>query len=118
MSFLAKVQNKYLVTSDLHTETILLPDVMAEKIIEELIYMGVEQQEAAQAELVKHLIDRAEKTFTASADFRKKVKAKGNAGHDSLYSFMRHWASAYIKKHDPAQFKKISQGFSVGKSPL
>lgn len=117
MGFLANVQ-KYLVTSDIHTETILLPDVMAEKIIEELIYMGVAQTEAAQSELVNHLIERAEKTFKSSAEFRKKLKAKGNAGRDSLYSFMRHWASAYIKKHDPAQFKKLSKGFSNGISPF
>lgn len=61
-----------------------------------------------QMAMAEHLAKRAVYLYFHNEDFKKKMKASGNKGRDSLYTFMNHWAEAYLGD------KKFAEGGSVG----
>ena len=59
-------------------ETLLLPQVIA---------AGITQDPAE----IKYLVNRAERHWLNSPDFKKAITQRGNKGRDNLYIFMEHW---------------------------
>ena len=82
--------------SCIETETELLPYVIAQVVIEEVMmpkYLSkpFEEYQKAAKEKSYYLCNRAEQLFQSNKRFRAKVLAKGNKGRAYLYLFMYHW---------------------------
>jgi hypothetical protein len=56
--------------------------------------------------------DKTAHAFASSTGFKRAVLAADP--RPGYYSFMRHWVSAELKAHFPAQFHKLPSGFRVG----
>jgi hypothetical protein len=46
--------------------------------------------------------------------FRARINAQVNSDRDYLYSFMRHWLSAFIQDHDPALAARLPHRYQIG----
>ena len=114
---------------DIETETGIVPWIVAEGVIEAAEHLagthipdvrrGGESIEGAQipAEAIEHLVEYAEATYRASADFRRKIRTPRDRGRDQLYVFMEHWLAAYLKEHAPRVLKKLPRGYGWDYSP-
>ena len=103
-------------------DTPILPHVVAESVLEEVqLYLHRRQlgEEASRIlhdedRLVDYLTDYAQTVYKHSKDVQKKIRAKGNLGRDWLYTFMRHWLSAELKKAHPSVFRVLPWEFKNG----
>jgi len=60
------------------------------------------------------LAHRARVNFANSASFREKRSRRGDAGHEQLYLFMRHWLAARLQLERPALFARLPRAFAAG----
>ena len=89
-------------------ETSLMPEAVADAVTEEVEqYVGLEH--GSLRPLANELADQARAIYGANADFAKKLRA--DSGRDTLYSFMRHWLAALLKKKRPDVFAKLPSGY-------
>ncbi len=87
-------------------DTPILPYVVADGVVEEVErFLGkrIRNREAA----VDYLAGRADATYRANKRFRKRIRGRGDSGLDWLFSFMRHWLSAWMLKHDRKTYESI-----------
>ncbi len=120
-----------MVTSKISDDTPILPEVVADMVVGEVTayfyyFMTEDQGTDSDPELFKEvnslnsrklvneLYKQAEVVYASNKSFAKKIKAKGNKGRDALYSFMRHWLAALLKKKHPLIYKKIPRSFDTG----
>ena len=98
---------------DIDADTGIIPEAVAEATIEHAqIITGENIKNYRAAE--KYLVGHAEAVYAANKDFRKKVQSEadhGNAGRDYLFTYMRHWLAAWLKKHDSKVFRKLPSGY-------
>lgn len=111
-------------------DTALAPHVIADSVALEVVRAldGTDEAGAKRAfdeladgkyrDLADHLAERAEGIYAANADFRKAMNGPGNSGRDTLYAFMRHWASGFVRKnYGEDAFRALPQGFANGQEP-
>ena len=91
----------------IENDTAILPEVVAEQVVEEL-ENAIGTVLPNRRSLMNSLTIRANRTFTASASFRKRISARGERGRDSLYAFMRHWLAGTMKRTEPAIYRKTT----------
>lgn len=102
-----KKKKEYVIDQD----TPILPYIVAGTVVQEVErYTG----EALSNEYVEALVAHAHATYNADASFRRKIRAKGNKGRDTLYAFMRHWLAADLKKKQPDIYEQLPSGFASG----
>ena len=66
---------------------------------------------------VKRLVTHANEVYAHNARFRRRVRNPGNAGRDWLWTFMRHWLAAMVRRHDRRLFARLPSSYAVG-TPL
>ena len=100
-------------------ETILLPHIIADTVIQELDrYMHKEHQrifvlsDEEHREIGLYLSDKAETCYSANERFAKKVK--GKYGREHLYSFMRHWLTGWVIDNRPGLKRLVPDCFANG----
>jgi hypothetical protein len=94
--------------------TALLPEVVADAVIGEVeSYVG---GDGSLRQYADELGDRARAIYGANADFAKKLRRE--SGRETLYSFMRHWLAALLKKKRPDVFAKLPRGYGWERSHL
>ncbi len=89
----------------------LVPEVIAQMILEDLEQMPDCRVED-QPRLIAHLVQHAEEIAAASESFRRKLR--GALGREWLYSFMRHWLAAELKRTQPALFRRLPPRYAMG----
>jgi hypothetical protein len=91
-------------------DTPILPQVLAQRIVEEAaayVEMSLDQYVAL-------LVEKANTLYTNNSRFRGNVRANGNSGRDYLAMFMRHWLAALIRRDSPTLYQKLPSAFSNG----
>lgn len=97
-------------------DTPLLPWVVADSVIGEVEQCHGELRN--RDAIADRLADRADRIYQRNERFRKTMRSRGNTGRDMLYSFMRHWLSADLKKTDPTVYRKLPREFAWPGLPL
>jgi hypothetical protein len=93
-------------------DTAIMPWIVADKICEEAAnYL----HSPVPLRYKEHLDAKAERCYARHRQFRKLIRARGNAGRDSLYSFMRHWLYALLHKNHPDLARRLPESFAVGR---
>jgi hypothetical protein len=97
-------------------DTILMPELIAESVVQELGYYlhHIHNIELDRKPLIAKLTEKAEKHYAANAEFRRKIKRNVTWGRDWHYVFMRHWLAAELLPL--YQDRKIPQQFANGES--
>jgi len=99
--------------TSIENDTPIMPLVVADTVIEETErYLDVTLPQRRQ--IADALAGRAESLYQYNADWRKKMRAKGNVGRDTLYAFMRHWLAAKLQKLRPALYRRLPASFANG----
>lgn len=94
-----KTKNDFQRTSRIEDDTAILPGVVAESVVHEVVAFLTKNDlddlagtlYRDQQKFIKALWKKAQEVYTKNSDFKKKIRQRGNKGRDSLYSFMRHW---------------------------
>lgn len=47
---------------------------------------------------VRELVDEQARLYQINQEWRRKMRAGGNKGRDTLYAFMRHWLTSDVKR--------------------
>ena len=95
----------------IETDTPLLPRFIAEAVVADAGgFLKTELPE----DFARRLAERAEHLYRVNSDVRRKLRAKGNAGRDYLYSFMRHWLHGLIKAELPGLVVRFPASFALG----
>jgi hypothetical protein len=103
---------------DIDADTGIIPEAIAAAVVDDVqrLLPGDNIKNYRMAE--KYLVGHAEAVYAANKDFRKKVQSEaddGNAGRDYLFTYMRHWLAAWLKKHDSKVFRKLPHGYGSGR---
>lgn len=93
------------------SSTGILPIVVAEGVVDE-VQMNLDVDLSADR-YTERLVDEAERIYAHNKDFQKKIRA-GGRGRDTLWAFMRHWLSSYLRKDHPEVFRRLPQEFLSG----
>lgn len=95
----------------IHTDTPIMPWIIAENVIHEFeMYTGVQLEDWQ--DIVDRLTAKAEQCYQHNEYFRKRLRSPGNRGRDYLYSFMRHWLSGELKGRP--EYTLIPELFKMG----
>jgi len=95
----------------IETDTPLLPLFIAEAVVAEA---GGFLQTELPDDFARRLAERAEHLYNVNPGFRRKLRARGNAGRDYLYSFMRHWLHGLLKAERPRLADRLPAAFASG----
>lgn len=106
----------------LESDTPIVPYVVATTVIEEVVgYLRAKGHGAIAERVYGRMGDsavalsrKAETVYAANESFRKKMRAKGNAGRDQLYVWMRHWLAASLKAKDGEAYRALPRSFDLG----
>lgn len=91
-------------------ETVLLPDVIAENVVNEVSHFT---RSELGGDYTNRLVEKAEKIYSKDRQFTRLLKRE--AGRDYLYMFMRHWLASWLKREQRALFNKLPESFGMGK---
>ena len=97
---------------DMAEEAALLPNVVADTVLEEIDQCFPFGTEASRREMSDRLADRADRIYAANASFRQKLRRE--SGRETLYAFMRHWSSAEMHRNHPSVYRQLPDSFKVG----
>lgn len=95
------------------SDTPLLPHFIADAVVAEA--SGFLLTELGD-DLAPRLAARADHLYQVNPDVRRKLRAKGNAGRDYLYSFMRHWLHGLLKAEQPRLADRLPASFANGQA--
>jgi len=103
-------------SASIERDTPIVLLAMAESVCQEAaVLLGMELDLVHYGD---YLVKYAAAVYEHNADFKRKVKGKGNKGRDYLRSFMQHWLTAEILKntHRDPRIRQILEesGFSMG----
>ncbi len=68
-------------------------------------------------EWIRKLVVRANATYARSLHFRQVMLGPDNPGRDALWSFMRQWLCALLRKHRPRLHARLPLGYNLGFPP-
>ena len=95
---------------DLERDTVLLPELIAERVLDEAERcVGC----ALPGGWVERLATRAARCYQGNERFRGLLNRPGHEGRDWLAAFMRHWMIRLLKNHDSALVGRLPYGFSL-----
>ncbi len=97
----------------IESDTPILPYAVADSVIEE-IELVTGQEIHDRRRLAEQLGEEAERIYQLNDHFRRQIRAKGNAGRDQLYIWMRHWLASHLHKSQPAILRMLTTEFSNG----
>jgi hypothetical protein len=95
----------------LEHDTLLMPDVIAESVVQEAERF---LKADLPASFVERLAAKAHYLYPRRKHFQKMLKSRGNAGRDNLSMFMRHWTAAWLKREKYTLHKKFPWSYSLG----
>lgn len=91
-------------------DTPIVPWIVADGVIIDAQHgLGRPLSEKMELSLANGLVKKAQVVYKNNESFRKKIRARGNKGRDTLYAFMHHWLAAAIKKRNPALYKQMEK---------
>lgn len=98
-------------------ETILLPHIIADTVIQELGWYLWDKHEKTfgddeKREIEGYLSEKAEACYSANKRFARQVK--GKYGREHLYSFMRHWLTGWVIDNRPGLKRLVPDCFANG----
>ena len=100
-----KVKTRHSIERD----TSLLPQVIADSVcLEVATYL----QSKNLMSYTEQLVGRAKNTYAVNERWRRQLQRQN--GRDVLYSFMRHWLAALLKKEQPRLFAELPASFTNG----
>lgn len=99
---------------DIEKDTPIMPAVIAGCVLDELQGFLHERGQAQipQAkvdEFEVYLVGKQADLYQHNPSWRKKMRARGNKGRDTLYAFMRHWLAAEVGRHLPVVYRGIER---------
>jgi len=95
-------------------ETPIMPDIVAESVVEHVnVCHGLRLGRAQ----VAALILRQKFLYSRSPEWRKKMKAGGNKGRDTLYAFMYHWLASDLRKKNGKVAESVAD-FATWGTPM
>lgn len=97
-------------TYDIEADTPLMLDVVADTVVGE-IELYLDTALAARGEAIVYLLTTARETYQTNAKWRAKIRHEVS-GRDTLYTFMRHWLAAWIRRNEPAL--SVPESFANG----
>jgi hypothetical protein len=96
----------------LERDTLLMPDAIAESVVQEAerflkatLPVGFAERLAARA---FHLYQRHK-------HFHKMLNRPGNFGRDNLYVYMRHWTAGWLEHERSPLYKKLPWTYARGR---
>ena len=95
----------------LERDTLLMPDAIAESVVQE-----VERFLAAQLpdDFAERLAAKAHHLYPRHRHFHKMLNRPGNRGRDILYVYMRHWTAGWLKRERSTLYRKLPWSFGQG----
>lgn len=88
----------------IESDTPIVPRAIAEALLEQT---SAELKTPLPRRWAIDLTRRAQTIYNHNPDFRAAVHRPGNAGRDYLWTFMRHWLSAYLQKYRPDLYCRL-----------
>ena len=96
----------------LERDTLLMPDAIAESVVQEAErFLNADLP----ADFAERLAAKAHRLYPRHKHFHKVLNGPGTRGRDSLSMYMRHWTSGWLRRERPALHKKLPQEFALGK---
>jgi len=96
----------------LERDTLLTPEWIAESVVQEA-------ERYLKADLptgfVERLAGKACHLYPRHPQFKKSLNRPGNAGRNSLFMYMRHWTSAWLKRERYSLHKRLPYEYSLGR---
>lgn len=89
----------------------IVPYAVAVQVVEELELL-TESRLPDAARFIDHLVVYAEEVAAANERFRRQLR--GGQGREWLYTFMRHWLAAELKRRQPAVFRRLPPRYAMG----
>ncbi len=97
--------------SDIEIETVLLPDLIAERVLGEAERcLGQRFPDAWSVQLAQ----RAFTCYRRNPRFRLWLNRSGNESRDWLSAFMRHWLTGLLRNYDETLCARLPVGYSIG----
>jgi hypothetical protein len=96
----------------LERDTLLMPDAVAESVVQE-----VERflQSELPANFAERLAAKAHYLYPRHKHFHKMLNRPGNFGRHNLYVYMRHWTAGWLKRDRYALYKRLPWSFGMGR---
>ena len=95
----------------LERDTLLMPDAIAESVVQEAErFLKAELP----ADFAERLAARAHHLYPRHRHFHKMLNRPGNRGRDNLYVYMRHWTAGWLKRERSTFYKKLPWSFGMG----
>jgi hypothetical protein len=95
----------------LERDTLLMPEVIAETVVQEAErYL----QADLPADYAERLAAKAYYLYGRHKHFHKTLNGRGNRGRDSLYMYMRHWTGGWLKRERNPLHKKLPWEYAYG----
>lgn len=96
----------------LERDTLLMPDAIAESVVQEAERF---LKTDLPADFAERLAAKAHHLYPRHQHFHKVLNGPGNRGRDSLYMYMRHWTCGWLRRERPALHKLLPQDYALGK---
>jgi hypothetical protein len=96
----------------LERDTLLMPDAIAESVVQEAERFLKADLPAGFAE---RLAARVYYLYPRHRHFKKVLNGAGNTGRNSLYMYMRHWTGSWLKRERSPLFKKLPWSYAQGR---
>jgi hypothetical protein len=95
----------------LERDTLLMPDAIAESVVQEAERF---LKADLPANFAERLAAKAHHLYPRHRHFKKMLNRPGNSGRNNLYMYLRHWTAAWLKRERYALYKKLPWSFGNG----
>lgn len=97
---------------NIEDETPIMPWIVADSAIGDAqSHLPRDVEIPNSRDLADELSDYANKIYKRNERFRKKIRARGNSGRDTLFMFMRHWIASFLHDKHRAIFNQLPRGY-------
>jgi hypothetical protein len=95
----------------LERDTLLMPEVIAETVVQEAERF---LQADLPADYAERLAAKAYYLYGRHKHFHQTLNGRGNCGRDSLYMYMRHWTGGWLKRECNPLSQKLPWEYALG----
>jgi hypothetical protein len=96
----------------LERDTLLMPDAIAESVVQEAErFLKAELP----ASFTERLAAKAHYLYPRHRHFKKMLNRPGNLGRHNIYVYMRHWTAGWLKREHSPLFKKLPWSYAQGR---
>jgi hypothetical protein len=97
----------------LERDTLLMPDAIAESVVQEAErFLKAELP----ANFTERLAAKAHYLYPRHRHFKKMLNRPGNFGRHNIYVYMRHWTAGWLKREHSTLFKELPWAYAQGRS--